>query len=155
MTIEILGIEKNLKGTKITVKHSAVLSYTPAYTFFLRGMADLIDSKFHLECTEWNDLNCGILWAEDEFDNILGCICYDRSYKDSLIPQIYSILTFVDEKHRQTGVHKIMYRYFQQQVRNLKCSVIKSNVHHKNTIRLISAEKDGFVPLQYLMVKKI
>jgi len=155
MTIEILGVEKNLRGTKITVKHSAVLPYTPAYTFFLRGMADVIDSKFHLQFTEWNDLNCGIVWAEDEFNNIVGCICYDRSYKDSFIPQIYSILTFVDEKHRQIGIHKIMYRYFQRQVSNLKCSVITSNVHHKNTIRLISAEKDGFVPLQYLMIKKI
>jgi NAD-dependent DNA ligase len=73
MTFKILseGIDK--LGTATVIKHSKHVSFTPAYTFFIREVADLIDNKNSLPYTYWEDKDCAIIWAEQD-EKVVGIL---------------------------------------------------------------------------------
>jgi len=155
MRIEIVGNERDRADNELIIKHSDLLSYTPAYSFFLKEMANLIDSGNHIGYTYWDDKNCGIIWAENVDNKVVGILVYDRSFTKSRIPCLYIVLTAVDINYRQLGIHIIMNKYFERQVQKLNCQGIKSEISLKNKIRLLTAERDQLVPYAFVVSKKI
>lgn len=154
MKYTILGTEVDKKGSTLVIKHSDSLSFSPAYTFFIRQMADLIDNHNGMAYTTWDDSNCGIIWAEIE-NTVVGIICYDKSWITDPIPYLAIQLTAVSGKYRQRGIHKTMNNYFEEIARNLNCVAIRATVNLKNSVRLATAEKDQLVPMLVIMTKRI
>ncbi len=154
MTFEILGNEIDKKGNNLILKHCDHVSFTPAYTFFIREVASLIDNGNGLPYTYWNDKDCSIIWAEQE-NKVVGILCYDNSFSSKMMPHLSIILTAVDENYRQRGIHQIMNKHFEEQARIKKCVAIRATVNLNNHVRFKTAEKDNLSPLMYIMSKKI
>jgi ribosomal protein S18 acetylase RimI-like enzyme len=71
------------------------------------------------------------------------------------MPHLSIILTAVDEKYRQRGIHQIMNKHFEHQARSKNCVAIRATVNLNNHVRFKTAEKDNLSPLMYIMSKKI
>lgn len=154
MTFQILGNEVDKKGLKLVIKHSPTVAFTPAYTFFIREVASLIDNKNGPAHTYWRDNNCSIIWAEDlESEKVVGILCY--TFMNKKMPHLSINLTAVDENYRQRGIHQIMNRYFEQQARLKNCVAIRATVNLNNHVRFKTAEKDNLSPMFYKMTKVI
>jgi hypothetical protein len=154
MEHKTLGIELDKKGSNVYIKYSDSLAYTPAYTFFIRQMADLIDSKHGRPYTSWEDDNCELIWAEIE-NEVVAILCYDTQYVFRKIPYIATVLAAVKENFRQRGIHAMMYRYFEKRAIDLNCLAVRSTIHLTNDVRLKSTMKDNLKPLLTTMYKKL
>jgi hypothetical protein len=154
MEHKTLGIELDKKGSSVYIKHSHSLAYTPAYTFFIRQIADLIDNKHGRPYTSWEDDNCELIWAEID-NEVVAILCYNTQYVFRKIPYIAIILTAVKENFRQRGIHTMMNRYFEKRAIDLNCLAIRATVHLTNDVRLKSTEKDNLKPLLTTMYKKL
>lgn len=151
---EILGVEKDKLGIDTCIKYSEHFVWTPAYTFFLREIADAVDNQLLPPYSYWNEDNCAVIWAEQN-NEIVGHIMFDCSYIHYPVPHLSIILTGVNKNHRQKGIHQIMNKYYEEIARRMGCSGIRATVHRNNHVRFISAEKDNLYPGLYLMSKKI
>jgi RimJ/RimL family protein N-acetyltransferase len=153
MTTNILGEDTDKQGAKLVIRHSNTLAGSIPYTFFLRQMADLMDSGFALKRTAWDDDNCGIIWAEME-NKIVGIIAYDKDKIQTA--KVLSIrLTAVNPDFRNRGIHTIMNKHFEALGRSLGCTRIQATVHPDNQVRLASAKKDGLKTFFHIMYKVI
>ena len=156
MSFQILGHEVDKKGMNLVIKFSPTLSFNPAYTFFIREVASLIDNNNGLPYTYWNDRDGSIIWAEDaETNKVVGILCYDTSLIKKKMPHLSIILTAVDIDYRQRGIHQIMNRYYEEQARLNNCIAIRATVNLNNHVRFKTAEKDNLSSLFYIMSKKI
>lgn len=156
MTFQILGKEVDKKGLQLVIKYSPTVSFTPAYTFFIREVASLIDNNNGLPYTYWEDKHSSIIWAEEEESKkVVGILCYDTSLAKKKMPHFSINLTAVDENYRQRGIHQIMNRYYEEQARLHNCVAIRATVNLNNHVRFKTAEKDNLSPLFYLMSKQI
>ena len=140
--MNILGTEIDKKGDTLTVKHSKFLAFSPAYTFFIREMADLIDDKNAHPFTTWEDNNTEIIWVELE-KKIVGILCYNKEYVNAPWPFLAITLTATHKDFRQRGIHTIMNKYFENRAANLGCLGIRATVNVNNSVRLITAKKDN------------
>lgn len=154
MTFKILAEETDKLGITTVIKYSPHVSFTPAYTFFIREVADLIDNKNSLPYTYWEDKDCAIIWAEQN-EKVVGILVYDFSYVTNPMPHLSIILTAVDKNHRQRGIHQIMNKHYEEQARQLNCVTIRATVNLNNEVRFKTAEKDKLSPVLYIMSKKI
>jgi ribosomal protein S18 acetylase RimI-like enzyme len=154
MNFTTLGIELDKKGNELLIKHCDNISWTPAYSFFLKELADTIDNKNLPPYTWWDDEQPGIIWAEDH-GKVVGIICYDKSYTKKALPHFSIILTAVHKEHRQIGIHQIMNRYFEKVAKDQKCFAIRATVNLNNTVRIVTAEKDNLKPLLIIMTKEL
>lgn len=148
--IEILAQEKIKDGRTITIKRSNCIAFTPAFTFYLRQVADLIDNGHGSNFTSWDDETTGILWAEID-ETIVAIFAY---HTDQIKFKILNVsLTAVDKDHRGLGIHTIMNRYFEKTAIQLGCNITAATVHPNNSVRLKSAEKDGLKIGYYKLYK--
>ena len=147
--IEFLGTETDKTGSQLNIYRVDRIALSPIYTFFLRQIADLIDSGYAFPVTSWDD-DCGAVYAEKDGE-ILGHIVYDRKKKGIL----WITLSAVDPKCRGQGIYSILHQYFEQTAKEMGCNIIASHVHIKNEKRLKSAEKVGMKPVYYYMAKKL
>lgn len=154
MNYTILGTEIDKKNTSICIKHSDTLAYTPAYTFFIKEIANLIDNNHGHPHTTWDDDDCEIIWAEIN-NKVVAILCYSTAYKNYQLPYLAIQLTAVGEEFRHRGIHTILNRYFEQRARDLKCVAIRATVHLNNTVRLESTKKDKLTPLSTIMYKQL
>jgi len=153
MEIEILGEELDKKGSLLTIKRTKNLAYSPAYSFYVRQMIELIENNHTFKFNVWDDNECGIIWAEDQ-GTICGIFCYNKSWVKAL--KILSIqLTAVDKEYRERGIHKILNNYFEETAKELECIITAATVNPTNTVRLATCEKDGLKLKNLLMYKKI
>lgn len=152
--IETLGTETDKKGSTLIIKHSEQLAFSPAYTVFIREMANLIDIGNGTPYTSWTDKDCGIIWAEIN-DEVAGIFCYDKSFINHPIAFLAIQLTAVKEEYRERGIHTVLNKYFEQTAVRLGCSSTRATVNVKNSIRLKTAEKDNLNPLFIVMSKRI
>lgn len=153
MYFKILGTEVDKKDSRLVIKHSESLAFSPAYTFFIRQVADLIDNNHGMPYTLWND-DCEIIWAEIE-GKIVGMICYENTYVNDLIPFLAIQLTAVHDEYRQRGIHTVLNTYFEKRAKDLNCVAIRATVHVNNTVRLESTKKDKLNPLLTVMYKRL
>jgi hypothetical protein len=153
MEVETLGQETDKKGSLLTIKRSKSLAYSPAYTFYVRQVVELIENKHTFDSNTWDDDECGIIWAEDQ-DKICGIFCYNKAWIKTL-KMLTIQLTAVGTDYRQRGIHSILNKYFEQTARELNCCITVATVSPKNTVRLATCEKDGLIPKNLLMYKKI
>jgi GNAT superfamily N-acetyltransferase len=154
MTWKIIATEIDKKGSNVVIKHSDYLAFTPSYAFFLKEVASLFQSGNALPYTYWNDVDCEILWAEID-NEIVGMISYDKYWLEKQMPHLSIVLTAVDQKFRQRGIHQIMNKHYENRAKELGCMAIRATVNLKNTVRIKSAEKDKLSPLMYIMSKRI
>jgi GNAT superfamily N-acetyltransferase len=154
MDFKILGTEVDKKGSILVIKHSESLAFSPAYTFFIRQVADLIDNNHGMPYTLWNDDDCEIVWAEIE-GKIVGMICYENTYVNDPIPFLAIQLTAVHDEYRQRGIHTVLNTYFEKRAKELNCVAIRATVHVTNTVRLESTKKDKLNPLLTVMYKSL
>ena len=153
MIIDILGEEIDKKGSTLIIKHSSTLAYSPAYSFFLRQVAELIDNKHGAPAMIWSDDQCGIIWAESD-GIIYGIFAYTKEAVERF--KILSItLTAVDRQYRERGVHTILNKYFEETAKNLGCFITEATVNPNNTVRLATAKKDGLTIKYKNMFKKV
>ena len=142
----LLAEEIDKLGNKIEIYHSK-LSYSPAYSFFLRQQADLIDSDHIFPCTFWEDENSEIVWAELD-GRVIGTTCFTTKYVDRLVfPLIYTHSTAVDNQYRRRGIHGILFKYFQHVAEKYKCQAVSISAEVTNVPRLTAAKKDGLIIL--------
>lgn len=150
--IEILAQEKIKDGRLMTIKHSSQIAFTPAFTFYLRQIADLIDNGHGSSFTSWDDDTTGILWGEID-EKIVAIFAY---HTDQLKYKVLNVsLTAVDKDQRSLGIHTIMNKYFEQTALRLGCNITAATVHPNNSVRLKSAEKDGLKLGYYKLYKKL
>lgn len=97
--VELLGQAELKTGQTIVIKHSSTLALSPAYTVFLREMANLMDNGHAFAGTSWQDIHCGIIWGEVDGE-IAGIFAYSRQDidRDQLIN---IVLTAVVQQYRQ------------------------------------------------------
>jgi GNAT superfamily N-acetyltransferase len=150
MEPEFLNTEYDTLGNEIQIFRIKEIGMSPIYTFFLRQMANLIDSGFGSATTTWDDRICGAVYAEQD-GKILGHIVY----RDKNNGHLWITLSAVDEECRGRGIYTILHKYFEQTAKEKGCKYISSHVHTKNLIRKKSAEKVGMKPMYYLMIKKL
>jgi len=152
MAVDILGEDTLKTNEKIIIKHSATMALSPAYTFFIREMANLMDDGYAYKVTSWKDKNCGIVWGEVN-DEIVGIFAYNTEDVQSQLMNI--MLTAVAKEHRQKGVHTVLNRYYETVAKSLNCKFTCATVNPNNKTRLITAEKDGYKIGYYRMFKSI
>lgn len=153
MVIKELGQEVDKQGTLLLIRKTDNLSHSPAYTFYVRQMIDLIKNKHTYDSVIWKDDECGIIWAEDQ-DKICGIFCYNKSLISS--SKILAIqITAVDKEYRKRGIHTILNKYFEQTAKEFGCHLTMASVNPTNQVRLESCKKDGLTLAHYTMYKKI
>jgi GNAT superfamily N-acetyltransferase len=148
-----LGKEKDKNEREIEIIKSTELAMSPIYTFFLREMADLIDSGYAFPQTSWEDKDCEAVYAVYD-EEILGHIVYSKEYlvkKNTL----WITLSAVRKEERGVGIYSILHKYFEEIAKEYNCSIIASQVHKNNKTRLISAQKVGMNPVFYYIGKKL
>lgn len=148
--IEILSEEILKDGRIMTVKHSPTIAFSPAYTFFLRQVADLIDNGHGSKFTSWDDNSTGIIWGEIE-NKIVAIFAYHTEQVKYGVLNV--MLTAVDKDHRGNGIHTLLNKHFEKTATKLGCSVTAATVHPNNSVRLKTAEKDG-LKIGYLKLYK-
>ena len=152
--IETLATEVDKKGSRVIVKRSKNLAFSPAYSFFIREKADLIDAGNGSSYTSWDDHECGIIWCE--IDNVIvGIFSYNKSFVDRPVPFLAIQLTAVKSEYRERGIHTIMNKYFEQTAKEFGSEFIRATVNLNNSVRLASAKKDKLDPLYIVMTKRI
>lgn len=150
--IEFLSKEKLKDQSVMIVKHSSTIAFSPAYTFFLRQIADLIDNGHGSAFTSWDDNTTGVIWGEVD-GKIVGIFAY---HKDQLKYGILNIsITAVDTNHRNKGIHTILNKHFEKTAIKLGCSITAATVHPNNSVRLKTAEKDGLKMGYYKLYKVV
>jgi GNAT superfamily N-acetyltransferase len=153
MEIEQLGQEIDKTGNSLTIKRTKQLAHSPAYSFFIRQMAELMENGHGFAATTWRDDDCGIIWAEDN-GKICAIICYHNHFAKNL--KILAImLTSVAREYRQRGIHQILNRYYEQTAKEYGCAYTLATVNPNNTARLRSCEKDGLEIFEHLLFKKL
>jgi GNAT superfamily N-acetyltransferase len=153
MEPEFLNTEYDTLGNKIQIFRIREIGMSPIYTFFLRQMANLIDSGFASAMTVWDDTRCGAVYAMSD-NTILGHIVYDTA-NPTAPGALWITLSAVDELHRGRGIYTILHKYFEQTAKEKGYTYVSSYVHVKNLVRKKSAEKVGMNPMFHLMVKKL
>jgi hypothetical protein len=149
--IEILGSEKDKLGNDIEIKQVDHLAYSPVFSFFLRQQADLIDEGLLYPTTNWDDYNCGAIYAE--FDNkIVGLIVYDTVKDPNALRVIFS---FVDKSVRQRNIFTLLHKYLIDFGKKNNYSQITDHIHIKNELGLVALKTVGMNPNFYFMVKKL
>lgn len=141
MKIDIFGEELDKQGNLLTIKHTETLSYSPAFSFLLRRLAELIENNHGAPTRTWNDDECGIIWAENN-GIICGIFAYSRE-NIHIYKKLSICLTAVDKEYRGRGIHAILNKYFEDIAKNLGCIKTEAKVNPKNTVRLETAKKDG------------
>jgi GNAT superfamily N-acetyltransferase len=150
--IEILARTTTKTQEQLVIKHSDKLKLNPAYTFFLRQMADLMDNGHAGKITSWDDDECGIIWGEIQ-DKVVGIFAYNRQNTGKGILEI--LLTAVDKNHRRKGIHTILNQQFEQVASSMNCDITAATISPNNKVRLVTAEKDGYKLMFYKMYKVI
>jgi hypothetical protein len=119
----LLAEEIDKLGNKISIYHSK-LSFSPAYSFFLRQQADLVDANHILPCTFWEDETSEIVWAELN-GTVVGTTCFTTNdVNHPIFPLIYTHSTSVDKQYRRQGIHGILFKYFQYVAEKYKCKAV-------------------------------
>jgi hypothetical protein len=95
----LLGIETDKAGNLLTVYKSEQLGMSPAYSFFLKYYAELIDNGQGYPVTTWNDKTCGVIYAMQS-EEIVGAIVYDRENPNAY-DGVWIVLSAV--KHTSRG----------------------------------------------------
>ncbi len=150
--VEILGEERTKTNELLVIKHSETIAFSPAYTFFLRQVANLVDAGHGSPFTSWDDATTGIIWAELD-QKIVAMFAYHT--EQIRIHALNITLTSVEQEHRGKGIHTILNRYFEKTAKKLGCKFTVATVHPKNEVRLKSAEKDGLKIGYYKLYKRI
>jgi RimJ/RimL family protein N-acetyltransferase len=149
----LLGTEVDKAGNLLTVYKSEQLGMSPAYSFFLKHYAELIDNGQGYPTTTWNDKTCGVIYAM-KADEIVGAIIYDREHPNA-DGGVWIVLSATSRASRGQGIYNILHRYLETTAKSLNKSSILSFVHVTNTARLRSAEKEGMAPIFYMIGKKL
>jgi hypothetical protein len=150
----ILAEETDNLGNKIIVKHSK-LDHSPAYSFFLRQQAELVDSNQSGPTTFWDDITSEIIWVEYN-NKIIGTSCFSTEMiYHPTIPLIYTHSTLVDKQFRRRGIQTILFKHFQNLAINYNCKVISQTIAITNTPRLSGTKANGLNPLIYIFIKTI
>lgn len=152
MQLIYLNKEVDKTGASLEIIHVEKIASSPVYTFFIRHMAELIDSGFAMARTTWKDNECGAIYAEEN-GVIVGAIIYSREYLDKNC--LWIELSAVRNDCRKRGIYSILHNYFEMLAKKMNCDSISSKVHKNNVVRLSSAEKVGMNIAFYQMVKMI
>jgi hypothetical protein len=150
----LLAEEIDKLGNKILVHHSK-LGFSPAYSFFLRQQADLIDANHISPCTFWEDESSEIVWVELN-GTVIGTTCFTTKMADHpIFPLIYTHSTSVDKQYRRRGIHGILFKYFQHVAEKYKCKAVSISAEVTNVPRLTAAKNDGLTILNSVFIKNV
>lgn len=153
--ISKLGQEVDRLGNTIVVNHSR-LAFSPAYSFFLKHMAEVVDAGHTSACTFWKDETCEILWVELN-NEIVGVSCFNTEFNNHpKFPLIYTHLTAVDKLHRRQGLQKILWKYFLENAKKYQCKAVRISVAVNNVPRLLSVQQsEGMTLLNSVFIKNV
>jgi hypothetical protein len=149
-----LADEIDALGNTVTVHHSK-LEFSPAYSFFLKQQADLIDNGQCAPCTYWEDDNSEIIWVERD-GKVIGTSCFTTKLLNrSVLPLIYTHSTFVNSQYRRIGIQKILFKYFQNIAEKYNCKAISQTIGINNFPRLEGTKANGLNPLTSIFIKNV
>lgn len=140
-------------GNSLEIHHSESLVWSPAYSSFLRGLADLIDQKFRYPIRTWNDDTCGVFYAVQD-NKIVGHVVYSLD-QGAASKTVWVIEGAVEPEYRQRGIYTSLYKHMEDYLKSIGCLILGSTVHRDNHARLASAAKIGMVPIFHQIMKKL
>jgi GNAT superfamily N-acetyltransferase len=149
----LLGTEKDKLGNAVSIYRSDKLGMSPAFPFFLKHYAELIEAGLSYSLTTWDDDRCGVIYAIHN-DHILGHIVYDKDNPNAA-GALWITLSAVEKDSRGLGIYTLLHKYFEQTAKEFGYWAIASHVHVDNVVRLKSAEQVGMKPIFYTMGKRI
>ena len=126
---------------------------SPAYTFFLVHMADLIDAGHALPLTSWKDEDLSVLYAKQN-GKIVAVIVYSTKGAETFGFN-WSVFGAVAPELRRQGIYGKLYKYLEDITKKIGCTAIISRVHKDNTVRLEGAAKSGMSLVYYYMIKDL
>jgi ribosomal protein S18 acetylase RimI-like enzyme len=150
MIVTLLASEVDKLGNIIDIKKCDTIAHSPVFTFFLRTMAETIDSGFGYPVTSWKDDDCEVVYAESN-GKILGNIVYSKSDSRTLFIE----LAAVDKEFRNRGIYGILYKHVENVARSYNYDAISSLVHKSNSIVLESIKKVDRYPQFCFYAKRL
>lgn len=149
-----LGTEQDKTGIDVQIMRLDQINDSRSlFSFFLKNMAELIESGFAFPRTQWKDDDLGAIFATID-GKIVGHIVYstEKIYPGGFL---WITLSAVDKKFRGRGIYSVMHPYFETRSKELGCWAIASNVHPDNSVRLKSCAQVGMKQIFYCMGKKL
>lgn len=153
MNLQLLTIEKDNLGNDIEFYRFDSLANSPAYTFFLRQMAELIDSGFGHPITSWEDKDCATVYCTHKA-KIIGAIIYSTRTVEKQ-GSLWLILGSVVPEYQGNGIYRMLRQHFENIAKEYGCWGIASYVHKDNQAAIKMSEALGSKPIYYYMAKKI
>mgnify|MGYP003334515930 CR=1 FL=1 len=135
-------------GALLEIWDCTSLAMSPVASFYMRHMADLIDSNHaHQLFTGGN--NSSAVYATLD-GKIVGAIIYEIHASQRML---YILLSCVDNEYRGRGIYTALHPWLEETAMQQGCDRIGSIVHVNNAVRIASCAKVGMVPEFIRMVK--
>lgn len=153
MKDNLLATEIDRLGRKIEIYHSTKLEFSPAYAFFLKEYAKLIEKGHAFPVTVWNDNTCGVVYACLN-NTVIGASVYDTDnpmYPNSL----WIILTALDDSAKNKGIFSLIAKHRDQVCLNLGKRNLVAHVHDNNQIVLRIMKTSGWKSTFQVITKKV
>lgn len=151
MAITTLSTGVDKKGSKVTIKHTTAIGYTPVLPFFMKQFAELVDKGWaHPAFTASNTSKA--VYAEID-GRVVGHIVYN--ILDDQLKTAWITLSAVDSEFRQRGIYNMIYSQFEATVKKAGSKKIASYVHIDNKPRQASCASTGLKPYYYKMEKDL
>ncbi len=155
MTEKFLSDVELEDGTVVHFYQSASLCYSPAYSYFLKCTAEMIDEGLILPLTDWTDDRCGIIYGKIE-NTVVSFILYDLDYDLQDRKQaIFISKTFVEKIHRRKGIYKKMEELLILFAKELEYASMATIINKDNSVFSSCLEKLGASFVCYRTWKKL
>jgi GNAT superfamily N-acetyltransferase len=153
MQSQLLLTKADSAGNQINYYRFDALAHSPAYTFFLRELANLIDSGYAHPITSWEDQDCACIYAEHD-GQIIGAIVYSTRTVNKQ-GSVWLLIGSVIKQYQGLGIYRVLRTLLEDIARELGCWGVASYIHVNNQSALKMAEALGARPVYYYMAKKI
>jgi GNAT superfamily N-acetyltransferase len=136
------------------INNNTRMLMSKAYVYFLKTYADLIDQGVEYPRTKWNDIDCGIMWAEEN-DTPIGFLMYDHRSPGQQTKTLTVLVAFVSEEHRNKDVYEQMISNLEEYAKQQGYHALSFTVHNNNLDLLAVARGNGYNAEHYIMMKRI
>ena len=153
MNNKFITSEIDKQGNVIDIIKTDNLRQNNVYVFFLRHMAELIESGYSFPATIWEDQYLGAVYAEKD-GKILGLMVWDTENLKKT-GTLWILLSAVAHEARGRGIYTILHKHFEDVAREKNCWAIISHIHKDNISALNSAKSVGRTPIFYCMGKRL
>ena len=125
--------------------HTDHLALSPAYSSFLRGVAEMVDLGHGYGMTTWKDEECQTMYVQDVTKGEPGPIAAYTVFR--IVPEqnyIWIEFTGVNEGYRGKGLYRFLHENYEQLAKSLGIKKLSGNVNVNNIASVKNRESVGF-----------